>query len=392
MKNKKSQNRLSTIAVHAGKDRHGVAGPVATPIIQSSNFIFSSTRELKLWAEGRSNAYIYTRYGNPTLAAAESAIAGLEGSESALVTSSGMAAISSALLTILGSGDEVIATQQLYGGSYRLMRDVFPKLGITVRHVEADLHGIESLVTTKTRALYVETPTNPALRLVDLKRSGDFARRHGLVSLVDNTFASPVLQRPTEFGFDLVLHSATKYIAGHSDLIAGAVAGGKKWVDRVRQTVIYLGGSMDPGAAFLLLRGIRTLPLRMRRHCDNAMTVARFLEKHPRVSAVHYPGLSSHPDHALARRQMDGYGGMLSFDLKGGLSAARRFCDRVHLFLLAVSLGGVESLVVLPAYSSHYRMSGAELKKAGISEGTVRMSVGIEDAEDLIEDLRQALR
>ncbi len=391
MKKNISYPHLSTIAVHAGKHRRGVAGPVATPIIQSSNFIFSGTRELKLWAQGRSHAYIYTRYGNPTLAAAEAAIAALEAAEAALVTASGMAAISSSLLSVLAAGDELIATCQLYGGSYRLLRDVLPRLGITVRHVEADLRGIDSLLTPKTRALYVETPTNPALRLVDLRRAAAFARRHSLVSLVDNTFASPVLQRPSEFGFDLSLHSATKYIAGHSDLIAGAVVGRRKWVERVRQTVISLGGSMDPGAAFLLLRGLRTLPLRMQRHCENALAVARFLEKHPRVALVRYPGLASHPDHALARRQMHAYGGMLSFDLKGGLPAARRFCDRVRLFLLAVSLGGVESLVVLPAYSSHYNMSADELRKAGISQATVRMSVGIEDSRDLIEDLRQAL-
>jgi cystathionine beta-lyase/cystathionine gamma-synthase len=237
----------------------------------------------------------------------------------------------------------------------------------------------------------VESPTNPTLRLVDLKKAVSIARRHKLVSLIDNTFASPILQKPLDLGFDLVLHSATKYLAGHSDLVAGAVAGSRQWVARVRETMICLGGSMDPDPAYLLIRGLKTLEVRVRRQCDNAMSVARFLERHPKVARVHYPGLASHPDHRLARRQMRGFGGMLAFDLKGGLAAARRFCDRTQIFLLAASLGGVESLIVLPIYTSHYRMSTAELAAAGVQSGTVRVSVGLEDPGDLIADLRQAL-
>jgi len=227
---------------------------------------------------------------------------------------------------------------------------------------------------------------------VDLEKAAGFARQHGLVSMVDNTFATPLLQKPLGLGFDLVLHSATKYLAGHSDVIAGAAVGSRERIKEVRQAVIYLGGSMDPEAAFLLDRGIKSLGVRIARHCENAREVPRFLEKHPKVARVHYPGLKSHPDHALARRQMRGFGGMMAFDLKGGLAAARRFCDRVRLFLLAASLGGVESLVILPAYTSHYNMSAAELKAAGVTPGTVRVSVGLEDADDLIADLRQALR
>jgi methionine-gamma-lyase len=381
----------ATLAIHAGEEKHGVGGPVATPIQQTSNFTFSSTAEMKRWAEGKSSAYIYTRYGNPTLTVAETKIAALEGAEEAVVASSGMAAISSGLLAVLRSGDELIATRQLYGGSYRLMRDIFPRFGITVRHVESDLAGIESLINPRTKALYVETPTNPTLRLVDLRKAADFARRHKLVSLIDNTFASPVLQKPVELGFDIVLHSATKYLAGHSDIIAGAAAGSHRWIQEVRRQIIYLGGSMDPLAAYLLIRGLKTLDIRVHRHCENALAVAKFLEKHPKVSRVYYPGLASHPDHRLARKQMRGFGGMLAFDAKGGLAAARRFCDRVRIFLLAASLGGVESLVVLPIYTSHYKMSAAELRGAGVEPGTVRVSVGLEDPQDLIEDLRQAL-
>ncbi len=391
MKHSPKSWKSATVAIHAGTERHGIGTEVGLPISRTSNFTFRNTEEMKLWAAGKSKAYIYTRYGNPTLAVVEAKLAALEGGEAAIVTASGMAAISSALLAHLSTGDEVIASTQLYGGTYRLMRDVLPRLGVRVRHVECDLGGIERMVTPLTRVLYVESPTNPTLRLVDLQKAAGFARQHGLVSMVDNTFATPLLQKPLSLGFDVVLHSATKYLAGHSDVIAGAAVGSRERIKEVRQAVIYLGGSMDPEAAFLLDRGIKSLGVRMPRHCENAMEVARFLEKHPKVARVHYPGLKSHPDHALARRQMRGFGGMMAFDLKGGLGAARRFCDRVRLFLLAASLGGVESLVILPAYTSHYNMSPAELKAAGVTPGTVRVSVGLEDADDLIADLRQAL-
>jgi methionine-gamma-lyase len=381
----------ATRAIHAGEDRHGLDAPVTTPIARSSTFTFSGTAEMKRWAEGKSKAYIYTRYGNPTLTVAETKLAELEGGEAAVVTASGMAAISSALLAVLQAGDEVIATRQLYGGSYRLLRDVFPRLGIGVRHVESDLAGVERLVTRRTRALYIETPTNPTLRLVDLHKAVALARRYKLVSLIDNTFASPVLQKPLRMGFDIVVHSATKYLSGHSDLIAGAAIGSRKWMDRVRQMIIYLGGSMDPDAGYLLIRGLKTLEVRVRRQCETAMKVAKFLARHPRVARVHYPGLPSHPDHKLAKSQMRGFGGMLAFDLKGGLPAARRFCDRARVFLLAASLGGTESLIVLPIFTSHYRMSRQELAAAGVEPGTVRVSIGLEDSADLIADLKQAL-
>jgi methionine-gamma-lyase len=361
------------------------------PIARTSNFTFQNTEEMKRWAEGRSSAYIYTRYGNPTLALVERKLAALEGAEAAVVAASGMAAISSALLSVLKGGDEVIATRQLYGGTYRLMRDVFPRFGIVVRHVEADLGKIQTLVNPRTKALYIECPTNPTLRLVDLRKAAAFAQEWGLVSVVDNTIATPVLQKPIELGFNIVVHSATKFLAGHSDIIAGAVAGSRLLIDKVRDNIICLGGSMDPGAAFLLVRGMKSLEVRVRRQCQTAMEVAKYLARHPKVARVHYPGLLSHPDHALAKRQMRSFGGMLAFDLKGGLKAARRFCDRVRVFLLAVSLGGVESLVVLPIYTSHYNMSPEELSAGGVGPGTVRVSIGLEDPPDLIDDLRHAL-
>ena len=393
MKKPEKQKRWgdATIAIHQGDERFHVGAPVGTTVARTANFTFESTEEMKRWAEGKSSAYIYTRYGNPTLTVAEEKLAALEGAEAAIVTASGMAAISSALLAVLKAGDEVISTRQTYGGTYRLMRDNFPRFGIVVRHVETDLAGIEQLVNPRTKALYIETPTNPTLRLVDLQKAVAFAKEWGLISLIDNTFASPVLQKPIPLGFNIVLHSATKYLSGHSDLIAGAAAGSRAIINEVRHNIINLGGSMDPEAAYLLIRGMKTLSVRMQRQCETAMKIAKYLAKHPKVAKVHYPGLTSHPDHKLAKRQMKGFGAMLAFDLKGGLSAARRFCDRVRIFLLAASLGGAESLVVLPIYTSHYNMSEAELRAAGVGAGTVRVSVGLEDPEDLIEDLRQAL-
>lgn len=392
MKNGKHY-RHATRAIHAGEPvRHGVDVPVTAQIVRSSTFTFSSTAEIKKWAEGKSHAYIYSRYGNPTLAVAEGKIAALEGAEAAVVTSSGMAAISHTLLSLLSEGDEMISTSQVYGGTYRLQRDVLARLGIAVKHVDSSLEGVEQLVTEKTKALYVETPTNPTLHLVDLRRASAFSKKHNLVSVADNTFATPMLQNPLQYGFDIVIHSVTKGLSGHSDLLGGVAVGSKQLIEPVRQMVIALGGCMDPEVAFLLARGVKTLAVRIERQCASALRVAKFLEQHRKVERVHYPGLKSHRDHLLAKRQMRGFGSMLAFDLKGGLPAARRFCDRVKVFLLAVSLGGVESLVVLPIYSSHYRMSAQELRRAGVKPGTVRVSIGLEDPEDLIEDLRQALR
>jgi cystathionine beta-lyase/cystathionine gamma-synthase len=388
-----SQHRPHTRAIHGGEPpRHGVDAPVTSAIVRSSTFALKSTEELKRWAEGKSKAYMYTRDANPTLDAAARKIAGMEGAEDAVVLSAGMAAVSSSLLSVLKQGDELISTAQVYGGAYRLMRDFFPRFGITVRQVDSSLEGIENLVTPRTRCLYVETPTNPTVYLVDLQKAGTFAKKYNLISIVDNTFATPILQNPVDYGFDMVVHSVTKGLSGHSDLLGGVVAGSHKFIEGVRHMVSYFGGVMDPDVAFLLMRGIKTLGVRIDRQCDTAMRVAKYLEKHPKVARVHYPGLKSHPYHALARKQMRGFGSMLAFDAKGGLAAARRFCDRTKIFILAASLGGVESLVILPIYGSHYNMSAEELKKAGVTPGTVRVSIGLEDPQDLIDDLEQALR
>ena len=391
MKATRRKPGMATRAIHVAEERHGVGGPITTPIVQTSTFTFQSVAEMKRWAEGRSKADIYTRYGNPTLRVAEAKLASLEEGEAALVTASGMAAISSTLLTLAGAGEEIIASRQLYGGTYRLMRDVLPRLGIKINFVETDLEGLEALITPRTRVLYTETPTNPTLSIVDLRRAAALAHRHGLVSVVDNTFATPVLQRPLTLGFDLTVHSATKYLGGHSDIIAGAVAGKKKLVQKIRKTMIDLGGSLDPGAGYLLLRGMKTLVARVEQQCHTAQAVAGYLSRHPAVARVHYPGLRTHPGHQLARRQMSGFGAMMAFDHKGGLAGARRFCQRIRVFSLAASLGGTESLAVLPIYTSHWNMSRKELAAARVTPGTVRLSIGLEDPPDLIADLQQAL-
>jgi cystathionine beta-lyase/cystathionine gamma-synthase len=392
-KNSSSQLRPQTRAIHAGEPlKHGVGAPVTSAIVRSSTFTLASTAELRLWAEGKSKAFMYTRDGNPTLALAEKKIAALESAEDAVVTSSGMAAISSTLLTFLSNGDELIATAQVYGGAFRLMRDILPRFGITVRHVESSLEGLENLVTPKTKCLYVETPTNPTIYLVDLRKAAAFAKKHHLISIVDNTFATPLLQNPIEYGFDIVIHSVTKGLSGHSDLLGGVAAGKAEYIAGIRHMVSCFGGCMDPDVAFLVIRGMKTLGVRLPRQCETALRVAKYLDKHPKVARVHYPGLKSHPDHELAKKQMRGFGSMLAFDLKGGLPAARKFCDRAKLFLLAASLGGVESLIMLPIYGSHYNMSKEELRRAAVEPGTVRVSIGLEDAQDLIDDLAQALR
>lgn len=390
------KNRLSiaTLAVHAGEDHHGTFSPVATPIVQTSTFVFPSSREVQRFSEGKSKAYMYTRYGNPTLAAAEEKIAALEHGEAALVTASGMSAISTAALALLRSGDEIIASRSIYGGTFHFFNQILPKFGIKTQYFSGDnLDSAERLATPNSKLLYVETPANPIMRIVDLRRAAQVAQKRRMVLMVDTTFATPVLQRPLDLGADLVMHSVTKYLSGHSDIIGGALTGGKRLIHTVRETLKRLGGIMDPAAAFLLLRGLKTLSVRVERQCENAMRIARWLEKHPRVLKVHYPGLKSNPYHPLAKKQMHGlYGGMVAADLRGGRRAAMRFADRLRVVENAASLGGVESLISLPVLTSQWGYTPEQLRAVGITEGTVRLSVGVEDARDLIEDIAQALK
>jgi cystathionine beta-lyase/cystathionine gamma-synthase len=379
-----------TRAVHGARGPR--SGPLVTPIAQTSTFAFASSAELRRCLDGDPALYEYSRDANPTLDELEEALAALEGAEAGLVLASGMAAISTAVLSIVGAGDEVLASASLYGGTLRLLTQVLPRFSVTARLLPvAELPGIDELAGERSRLLIVESPTNPTLEVVDLEATCRAAHARGLVVVVDNTFASPMLQQPLALGADLVMHSLTKALAGHSDLIGGALVGSRARIDAARATMKVLGGCLDPHAAFLTLRGLRTLQLRVERQCQSALTLARHFEGHRALRRVIYPGLPSHPGHTTARRQMKAFGGMLTLELAGGLDAACRFYDRLQLVARAASLGGVESLASLPVLSSHHGLPEAAVRAAGIDPGMVRLSIGVEDEADLVADLEQAL-
>ncbi|OGC88674.1 MAG: hypothetical protein A2142_05675 [candidate division Zixibacteria bacterium RBG_16_48_11] len=389
--NRKGRPNLATLAVHAGEDKK-VLGSVSYPIFQTSTFVFRNTKEILKFYAGKGDLYMYTRYGNPTNKAAAEKIAKLEGGEAGLIFSSGMAAITTAVLAVAQGGDEIIATRNLYGGTVHFFNNLLPGLGIKVQYVDSEnVAQAEELVNKKTKILYIESPTNPNLKIVDIRKTAQIARKHKLVSMIDSTFATPVNQRPLDLGIDAVIHSGTKYLGGHADIIAGVLVGRKSLIERARRTMKILGGSADPHVAFLLLRGVKTLGLRVEKCNQNALDIARFLSHHPKVRRVFYPGLTSHPQHKMAKSQMSGFGGIVCFELKGGLKSAVKVIDSFNVILNAASLGGVESLASLPVYTSHYGFSKEELKRADVTEGMVRVSCGIEDLHDLIQDLRQAL-
>jgi cystathionine beta-lyase/cystathionine gamma-synthase len=382
----------ATRAVHSGEDRHGTAAPLTTPIVQSSVFAVPGLKELRQYAAGNRDIYLYSRYGNPTLTAVEEKLASLEGAESALVTASGMSAELIAALITCKAGDELVSMLDIYGGTMKMFQQVLSRCGIKVTFVPfTDLVNIDRHLTRKTRMLFLETPTNPTLRCVDIAKSAAAARKRGICVVADNTFATPVLQKPLELGADIVLHSATKFLGGHSDVTAGVLAGSKRWIDAAREMMILTGGCLDPGCAYLLLRGLKTLHIRVQRACENAARIAEALRGNKRVQTVYYPGFSDQPSHELAKRQMLDFGMMVSFDIRGGERAVERFIDRLRLWYLATSLGGVESTVSYPLLSSHIALSPKQLRLLGVSDATVRLSVGIEDATDLIADLEQAL-
>ena len=382
----------ATRCIHSGEDRHGRSGPLTTPIVQTSVFVVPEVEDLRRYAKGNSDLYLYSRYGNPTITAVEEKVAALEGAEAALATSSGMAAELVAVLAACQAGDEIVSMLDVYGGTVKLFEHVLPRCGIKVRFVpHHDIKNADRYFSRKTRMLFLESPTNPTLRCVDLAALCELGRKRKACVLVDNTFATPVLQKPLELGADMVIHSATKYLGGHSDLTAGVLAGSKEWMDSARSMMILTGGCLDPGCAYLLLRGLKTLHVRVERACHNAMRIAEMLQKHSKIAHVFYPGLPDHEAHEMARRQMKDFGMMVSFDLRGGGRAAERFIDSLKLWYLAASLGGVESTVSYPVLTSHTGLSPKQLELLGVSAATVRLSVGIEDPEDLIGDLEQAL-
>ena len=382
---------LSTIAVHAGTPS-GSNAPVTQPIVQSTTFRFESAAQVQDYAReaGSSPLYMYSRDENPTVRAAEQAVAQLEGGESCILFASGMGAMSAALMALASAGDEVVAATALYGGTYKFLRDVLSRFGVRHRMVEPESLAAECARGGATLCVF-ESPTNPTLRVLDIAAVARACKAGGLISLIDSTFGPPSVQRPLELGVDLVMHSATKYLNGHSDHLCGALIGSAKRIAPIRTLARKLGASMDPQVAFDLLRGLRTFPLRMERHSANALEVARWLAGQKAVEQVWYPGLSSHPDHALAKRQMQGgFGGMVTFTV-GTRERAFRFWDRLKLCARAASLGGTETLTSLPILFSHTGYSKEELARAGVDEGMVRMSVGLEDAKDIIADLAQAL-
>ncbi|MFE6223749.1 trans-sulfuration enzyme family protein [Streptomyces sp. NPDC057854] len=386
---------LRTRAVHVVNEPFGDGSwPLSVPLVQSSAFAFDSAAELAGAMAGPDGRYVYSRRGNPTVRALEQTLAGLEGGAGALAFASGMGAISGVLLALLRPGDRVIAQRCLYGGTFSVLSDLAGRYGIDVVYVSGDdvAEFEAAAVHPAARALVLETVANPTGRVADLPGLLAAARRLGVTSVVDNSLASPVLCRPLELGADVVVHSATKYLAGHSDVLAGAaVFADEELRGRVWPRTVELGACADPFAAWLVLRGIPTLPLRMREHCANAAALAELLAVHPRVTAVHYPWHPSHPSYALARTVLAGGGGLLSFELDGGREAGRALVERVRLGRLALSLGGVETLLAHPASTSHRELDGEALAAAGIAPGLVRMSVGIEAVDDLWADLEQAL-
>ena len=381
-----SSLRIETKLVHAGEPLPRILGAVEMPIFQSATFEYGG--------EGSYHDVRYLRTNNtPSQLALQAKIAALENAPAALVTASGMAAISTTLLTVLSAGDRLLAQSCLYGGTHDLMNRDFATLGLAVDFIDADRReSWQAQLRPTTRAIYVEAMTNPLLQVADLEAVVEFARAHGLISIIDNTFASPVNFRPIEAGFDLSIHSATKYLNGHADIVAGVVSGGAELIERIRHKANHLGGSLDPHAAFLLSRGLKTLALRVRYQNESTLRIARFLESHRAVECVHYAGLESHPRHARARSLFAGFGGVLSFELEGPASRADEFAARVRLPIVAPSLGGVHTLLTRPATTSHAGLAPEERARLGIGDGLLRLSVGIESTEDLLEDLERALR
>ncbi len=383
--------RPESILIH-GARRANPTSSVAVPIFQTSTYRLPSTRAGAEFQQAVEPIEYYTRWGNPTTHALEVQFAALEGAEAALAFSSGMGAVATALLADLKQGDHIVAGSPLYAGTTELCLHILPRFGIETSFVDPTVTAnFERALRPNTRIIYIETPSNPTLSLTDLAAVGKLAQSRGLVSICDNTFATPLGHRPIEFGLTAVVHSATKYIGGHSDVTAGLLAGPRGFVEKCWQFAKLTGPAIDPFASWLLLRGLKTLAVRFERQSATALALARFLEEHSAVARVHYPGLASHSQHELARRQMQTFGAMLSFELKGGYRVAQRFAESLEMALLAVSLGGTETLVSHPASMSHGLLSEEERKRTGINEGLVRVSVGLEPAEDLIADFRQAL-
>jgi methionine-gamma-lyase len=392
--NEKGRPGFATRAIHHAYDAYAGHGSLNPPLYLSSTYTFPTVEDGSARFAGEQAGFVYSRVGNPTTALLEARLADLEGGEAALVTASGQGATTSLLWTLLSPGDEIIADKTLYGCTFGFLNHGLAKFGVKVTHLDlTDPANLEAAINPATRVVFFESPANPNMRLVDIAAIATIARRHGAQTVVDNTYCTPYLQRPIERGADFVLHSATKYLGGHGDLLAGAIVGPKETLDQVRFHGLkdMTGAVLSSQDAFLVLRGLKTLNLRMDRHCANAQGVAEFLAAHPKVAVVHFPGLPTFPQFALAKRQMAQPGGMIAFELKDGIEAGRRFMNALHLFTRAVSLGDAESLAQHPASMTHAFYTLEEREHHLISEGLVRLSVGLEDLADLLADLRQAL-
>lgn len=385
---------FNTKIIHAGQHPDPETGALSTPLYQTSTFVFDNAEQGAARFALEESGYIYGRLGNPTQAALEEKMATLEGGEAALATASGMGAIATTLWTLCSQGDHIVASNTVYGCTHALLSHGMPKFGIEVTFVDATKpEEIEAAIKSNTKVVYLETPANPTLAIIDIERAAGIAHKHGAKLVVDNTFNSPYVQRPLSLGADVVVHSATKYLNGHGDVIAGVIIGPMDFVTEARLVGVkdITGSCISPFNAWLTLRGLKTLGVRMERHCANAMKVAKFLEAHPAVIKVNYPGLESHPQYALAKKQMDLPGGMISFEIKGGVEAGRTVMNSVELCLLAVSLGDTETLIQHPASMTHSPIPREDRLKAGIADGLIRVSIGLEDADDIIADLDQAI-
>ena len=382
----------ATELIHAGEVDRIAAVPLTTPIYETTTFVFDNAAEVLAYNEGRSSKYLYSRYTNPTVVSVEQKLAAIDHAEAALTFSSGMGATATILMAHVKAGDEVICGAAIYGGTLHLLQDLLANFGVTPRFVSLDeMANLERVFSDRTKLVWFESPINPTLRCVDIRRVAEACRVQGVISVIDNTFASSMNQQPLALGVDLAMQSATKYLNGHSDVTGGMVAGPKALVAPIEKARRLLGTVMDPHPAYALGRGLKTLPLRVERHNANAMAVATFLEGDRRVSRVYYPGLPSHPDHEIANRQMLGFGGMICFDLGGRYDRAEQVYDRLQIVKRAASLGGIESLVSLPVITSQWGHSDAQLEAAGVTKGMLRLSVGLEDVADIIADLDQAL-
>jgi cystathionine gamma-synthase len=384
---------FSTRSIHAGEHRLRYADSITTPIVQTSTFAFKDTKEIEAYTKHGKARFEYGRYGNPTDQVAEHRLAALENAEDCVAFGSGMSAITTTILALVRSGDNIIITDDAYKKTLEFCSSYLLRFGVECRVLPfGDYKALEAAIDKNTRFIFSESPTNPYLNVFDLPRLVKIARKKKVMTLIDSTFSTPVNQKPLEFGIDLVLHSCTKYLAGHNDILAGAVMGKSSIITEIRALHKAIGGVIDPHCCYLLLRGLKTFPLRMARHNETGMRVAAFLESHPAVKRVYYPGLPSHPHHLIAKEQMKGFGGVVSFDINGGIPESRRFLDSLKLCYIAPSLGGVETLITHPAMVSYYDRTRKDRYALGITDSLLRLAVGVEDAEDIIADLDQALK